>query len=431
MSYQVLARKWRPQQFDDVVGQEHVVRTLRNAIESDRVAHAYLFVGPRGTGKTSTARIFAKALNCEQGPTISPCDQCDGCKEIMEANSLDVLEIDGASNNSVDKVRELRENVQYTSAHSRFKIYIIDEVHMLTTSAFNALLKTLEEPPKHVKFMFATTEPQKIPATILSRCQRFDLRRIPTREIMKRLSEMAQSENVTIDEKALLAIARGAEGGLRDAQSALDQIISFRGNEISEEDVLSVFGLASWHSLEGLSAAVLTGDVPTLIEIVSRLDAQGKDMQRLVLELLEHFRNLLVYSYTDSPANLEDLTETQQAALKDQKKLTDSPKVLRITHMLTETENRLRYALSKRILVETALIRCARAATVVTIDEVITEINRLRAVLASGGRAAQGEDRPAENTSGPQIPAIKKTLNTQQNRTREKPRSPRQRRPRA
>ena len=253
MSYEVLARKWRPQQFDDVVGQDHVTQTLKNAITSERIAHAYLFVGPRGIGKTSVARIFAKALNCEEGPTETPCDKCDSCREIATGTNLDVIEIDGASNNSVDQIRDLRETVKYAPNHGTFKVYIIDEVHMLSNAAFNALLKTLEEPPPHVKFIFATTEPEKILATIVSRCQRFDLRRIPVGLIIDRLKGIAEAEGITIDDDALLAVARGAEGGMRDAQSALDQLISFCGKSIKEENVLSVFGLVAREKLEGLA----------------------------------------------------------------------------------------------------------------------------------------------------------------------------------
>ena len=281
MAYEVLARKWRPQKFDDVVGQEHVTQTLKNAIKGDRVAHAYLFVGPRGVGKTSTARIFAKALNCEKGPTATPCDQCDSCKEIMAGNNLDVLEIDAASNTGVDNVRDLRDNVRYAPSRGPFKIYIIDEVHMLSTAAFNALLKTLEEPPKHVKFVFATTEPQKVPATILSRCQRFDLRRISVKDIVKRLTEVAEAEKIEIDEDAMLAIARGAEGGLRDAESSLDQLIAFRGKNIGEEDVLSVFGLVARHALDELAVAVLKGNIVAAIKLVAEMDESGKDIQRV------------------------------------------------------------------------------------------------------------------------------------------------------
>ncbi len=378
MSYEVLARKWRPQQFDDVVGQDHVVRTLRNAIETERIAHAYLFVGPRGTGKTSMARIFAKALNCEKKLTASPCDACDICKEIIAGNNLDVLEIDGASNNSVDQIRDLRESVRYAPARSRFKIYIIDEVHMLSMSAFNALLKTLEEPPTHVKFIFATTEPQKLPATIISRCQRFDLRRIAAGQMVQRLQEVANAEKITIEETALLAIARGAEGGLRDAESALDQLIAFRGDKITEEDVLSVFGLVAWSTLEDLVDSVLKGDISEVIKLIAQLDERGKDLQRLILELLEYFRNLLVVIYTDGVGALQDLTKTQIDVLKQQGTLSEPPRVLQMVEVLTETEGRLRYTLSKRILVETSLIRCARVSVVVSIDQILEQLNTLK-----------------------------------------------------
>src|SRR5207249_495044 len=245
MSYQVIARKYRPQRFQDVVGQEHVTQTLSHAIQQNRIAHAYLFCGPRGTGKTTVARIFAMCLNCTGGPRVGFEENDPRCREIAEGRSLDVLEIDGASNNGVEQVRELRETCKYAPANSRFKIYIIDEVHMLTTAAFNALLKTLEEPPEHVKFMFATTDPEKVLPTILSRCQRFDLRRIPAALIAKHLAEIAKKEKVKIDQPALYAIARGADGAMRDAESTLDQLISFCGDKIEEGDVLSMFGLAA------------------------------------------------------------------------------------------------------------------------------------------------------------------------------------------
>src|SRR5215831_7192662 len=245
MAYQVIARKYRPQRFSDVIGQKHVTQTLANAIEQKRIAHAYLFCGPRGTGKTTIARIFAKCLNCTKGPSVTFPDDDLRCVEIAEGRSLDVLEIDGASNNGVEQVRELRETCKYAPASSRFKIYIIDEVHMLTKEAFNALLKTLEEPPAHVKFMFATTEPEKVLPTILSRCQRFDLRRIPVSLIVPHLAHIAKNEKVKVEGAALEAIARGADGGLRDAESALDQLISFCGEQILEADVLSMFGLTA------------------------------------------------------------------------------------------------------------------------------------------------------------------------------------------
>ncbi|MCK5528383.1 MAG: DNA polymerase III subunit gamma/tau [Kiritimatiellae bacterium] len=385
MGYEVLARKWRPQQFEDVVGQGHVTQTLRNAIDNSRLAHAYLFVGPRGIGKTSLARIFAKALNCAEGPTGSPCDKCDSCKEITAGNNLDVLEIDGASNNGVDQVRDLRDAVRYAPTRGPFKIYIIDEVHMLSTAAFNALLKTLEEPPPHVKFIFATTEPDKVLATIISRCQRFDLRRIPTNLIMERLLLIADDEGVTVDEDALLAIARGAEGGLRDAESALDQLIAFRGNTIVESDVLAVFGLVSRSVMENFANWIIDGDVQAILTTVADLDESGKDLRRLIMEMIGYFRNLLVCLYVADAANGLDMPESQIVILKDQAKKTNSGRIVRVVEILTEAEGRMRMALSGRTLLETTLIRCARAATVVTLEEILDKVNALRS--GDGGGA--------------------------------------------
>src|SRR3989442_15605116 len=306
MSYQVIARKYRPQRFSDVVGQEHVTQTLANAIKLKRTAHAYLFCGPRGTGKTTIARIFAKCLNCTDAPKVD-CDDQDACSiEIAEGRSLDVIEIDGASNRGIEEIRELRDTVKYAPASSKFKIYIIDEVHMLTKEAFNALLKTLEEPPAHVKFIFATTEPQKVLPTILSRCQRFDLRRIPAGLIVKHLKEIAKKEKVSIDDAALAAIARGAEGGLRDAESALDQLIAFCGSKIAEKDVLSVFGLVAHDKLAALTDAIIDGEANTALTIVKELDEVGKDLQRLLGDLLDHYRNLLVLSLGGGTLDVAD-----------------------------------------------------------------------------------------------------------------------------
>ena len=384
MAYEVLARKWRPQQFSDVVGQEHVAQTLRNAIANDRIAHAYLFVGPRGIGKTSTARIFAKALNCAEGPTITPCDKCDSCREIMRGCSLDVIEIDGASNTGVDNIRELRENVMFAPARGPCKIYIIDEVHMLSSGAFNALLKTLEEPPAHVKFIFATTEPQKILSTIISRCQRFDLRPISMRQIVEHLRKISDAEKVQITDDALLAIARGAEGGMRDAESALDQLMAFCGGEISEQDVMSVFGLVAREQLEKLMNAVLDGDVAQGIELVDELDRSGKDVRRVLLELLQYLRNLLVLIYAEGATSALDVTAVQIETMKKQVERTDPARILRMVSILTEADEKMRHSLSRRTLLEVAVIQCARAVLEVPMNRVIAELVKMKDMVLSG-----------------------------------------------
>ncbi len=387
MTYEVLARKWRPQRFEDVVGQEHVTKTLQNAVIKDRIAHAYLFVGSRGIGKTSIARIFAKALNCQASEGSKPCCKCDSCKEIAEGNSLDVYEIDGASNNGVEQVRELRETVVYAPSRGPYKIYIIDEVHMLSSGAFNALLKTLEEPPRHVKFMFATTEPEKILPTIISRCQRFDLRRISTPKIVERLQLIAATDGINVTQDALLAIARGAEGGLRDAESAFDQLISFCGKDITEEDVLSVFGLVSREALDKLGFAVLNGDIKSIISLISGLDNNGKDMQRLAMELMTYFRALLICLNIDDPSSALDLTDSQLDTLKSHASHTDTSKVLRVITFLEQAIDKMRYALSRRVLLEIALVRSGKAAVTVSLDEILGQLNELKKNMTSAGMA--------------------------------------------
>jgi DNA polymerase-3 subunit gamma/tau len=397
--YEVLARKYRPRQFSEVVGQQHVTQTLTNALQRNRIAQAYLFVGPRGVGKTTIARILAKALNCEKGPTPTPCDVCDSCKQIAQGGHLDVLEIDGASNNGVDQVRDLRDSVRYAPARGPYKVYIIDEVHMLSIGAFNALLKTLEEPPPHVKFIFATTEPQKVPATILSRCQRFDLRRIATRDMVAHLTMIAKAEHVKIDEAALLAVARGAEGGLRDAESALDQLMTFCGKEITEANVLSVFGLVSWTSLEQLVEALLKGDIPRLLRLIAELDEAGKDLHRLTAEILEYLRNLMVMAHAADVLGERELADAQLVTLRKQAGLVSAGRLASVVEVLIEAQGQIRHALARRTVLEVALIRAARTATVATLDEVLSA---LAGVELLAGPVVAGDAPPA--VSPPVVP---------------------------
>ncbi len=395
MSYQVIARKYRPQRFADVVGQEHVTQTLANAIAQKRIAHAYLFVGPRGTGKTTIARIFAKCLNCTDGPKVDFAPDDPRAREITEGRSMDVLEIDGASNRGIDEVRALRETVKYAPASSRFKIYIIDEVHMLTKEAFNALLKTLEEPPAHVKFMFATTEPEKILPTILSRCQRFDLRRIPTALIVRHLADIARQENVKIDAAALHAIARGADGGMRDAESTLDQLISFCGGEIAEGDVLAMFGLAAGGQILALAEGVLAGETEKALRQLNDLAQQGKDLGRLVSELLAHFRNLLIFHVSSGNLSLIEASESEAAALKEQSARLNADALMRMLEVLTECEGRLRDTTSKKILLEVTLLKMIEARNAISIDAVLKQVQQLRTEAAGGAPRTAPKSVPA------------------------------------
>ncbi|MDB6147721.1 MAG: polymerase subunit gamma and tau [Spartobacteria bacterium] len=377
MSYEVFARKYRPQTFDDLVGQTHVSRTLKNAVEQNRLAHAYLFVGPRGVGKTSTARILAKALNCIHGPTITPCGICDNCKEIAGGNSLDVIEIDGASNNSVEDVRELRDNVRYAPAKGRYKIYLIDEVHMLSSAAFNALLKTLEEPPPHVKFIFATTEPQKVLATILSRCQRFDLHRIPANLIAQHLQFIAGKEKITLEPAAAHAIARGAEGGLRDAESMLDQLVAFCGENIAEADVLNIFGFTSRQSVAGFTENILRGKTADAVQLLHDQCEAGKDMMKLMSDLISYLRDLLVFKVKPDALS-DDVDADLQKSLAAQAELIETDRLLELIDQFAEAEGRMKWAPNKKLHFEVALIRAVQTLGQVTLNEVIENLNALR-----------------------------------------------------
>lgn len=377
MTYQVFARKYRPQTFDDLVGQTHVSRTLKNAVEQNRLAHAYLFVGPRGVGKTSTARILAKALNCVNGPTVTPCGVCDNCKEITAGNSLDVIEIDGASNNSVEDVRELRDNVRYAPAKGKYKIYLIDEVHMLSSAAFNALLKTLEEPPPHVKFIFATTEPQKVLPTILSRCQRFDLHRIPANLIAQHLQFIAGKEKITLEPAAAAAIARGAEGGLRDAESMLDQLVAFCGEKIAEADVLNVFGFTSQQTVASFTDKILRAATADAVQLLHEQCESGKDMMKLMSDLISYLRDLLVYKVKPDALS-EDVDPNEQKSLAAQAQLIETDRLLELIDQFADAEGRMKWAPNKKLHFEVALIKAIQTLSQVTLNEVIENLNALR-----------------------------------------------------
>ncbi|HUE49808.1 MAG TPA: DNA polymerase III subunit gamma/tau [Candidatus Dormibacteraeota bacterium] len=397
MSYEVFARKYRPQTFDDLVGQTHVSRTLKNAVAQNRLAHAYLFVGPRGIGKTSTARILAKALNCVNGPTVTPCGVCDNCREIAAGNSLDVIEIDGASNNSVEDVRQLRDNVRYAPAKGRYKIYLIDEVHMLSPAAFNALLKTLEEPPAHVKFIFATTEPQKVLPTILSRCQRFDLHRIPANLIAQHLQFIAGKEKITLEPAAAHAIARGAEGGLRDAESMLDQLVAFCGETIAEADVLNVFGFTSEQTVVDLTGHVLRSEAAGALELLYQQCEGGKDMMRLMSDLIGYLRDLLVFK-AKPDALSEDVDLDLQKSLAAHAELIATDRLLELIDQFAAAEGRMKWAPNKKLHFEVALIRAIQSLNQATLDEVIENLSALR-----GGKMATAKEVaiPATGVSDP------------------------------
>lgn len=366
MSYQVIARKWRPQTFDDVVGQDHVVRTLRNAIARGRIAHAYLFVGPRGTGKTSLARIFAKALNCTDGPKADFSPDDPSVRAIADGTHLDVIEIDGASNNGVEQVRDLRETARYAPAQGRYKIYIIDEVHMLSTAAFNALLKTLEEPPEHVKFVFATTDVQKVLPTILSRCQRFDLKPIPPALIVERLKRIAAAEGIQVAEAALASVARLADGGMRDAQSILDQLISFCGSRIEESDVLEVYGLVSAETVAELAGAVAAGDDRRIVALVDECDAAGRDLVRLLADLQAAVREALLASIAAGGKS----DRLGGAALTTEQ-------LTRMLDALREGEGGVKLGLAEKINFEVTLLKAVEASRARAIDSLIKELASL------------------------------------------------------
>jgi DNA polymerase III, subunit gamma and tau len=384
MSYIALYRKWRPSVFEDVVEQEHVVKTLRYSVSNDRIAHAYLFCGTRGTGKTTMAHILSRAINCLSPKNGDPCNECEICREILSGSSMDVLEMDAASNNSVDNVREIRDEVIYAPSHARYKVYIIDEVHMLSTGAFNALLKTLEEPPAHVVFILATTEPHKLPATILSRCQRFDFRRITVDSIIERLSDISTASNVNLDKDALRLIAKMSDGALRDAISLLDQCISLGKTEITFDDVLSVIGIVNDTFIASLVDSILDRDITNILNSVDRLVMDGKDIPHFVSDLILYFRNLLICNITNNPGDIIDLPADVLDTMKKQCNKTVQDEIMYIIKELSTLEYSLKWATNPRIMLEVTLVKLCETNAPLTDSNLIERIEMLEKKLNSG-----------------------------------------------
>ena len=385
MSYLVLARKWRPQRFEEVVGQQPIIQTLQNAIRSKRVAHAFLFAGPRGVGKTSVARILAKALNCVNGPTPTPCNQCDACLEITKTIAPDVFEIDGASNTGVDHVRDLQETIKYLPQKYRYKVYIVDEVHMLSTPAFNAFLKTLEEPPAHVIFIFATTEPHKIIETVIDRCQRYDFKKIPSLLIFEKLQALAKDEEITISPNALQLISREADGSLRDAQSLLDQVITYAGKAVNDEDVAEILGIVDTKVLGEISHAVFTQDLKKCLEIIEHVFTYGIDVRQFYRGLLEHFRNLMVAKISTNPQLFPDLSPKEIEELTNQIRKVSLEKLQLILKSLIESEGYIYRAPLPRVILEAIILRLATIPPVASLKEILERLGKLQEKLGNSG----------------------------------------------
>ena len=381
MAYEVIARKWQPQTFADVVGQQHIIKTLQNELLQNRMAHAYLFVGPRGIGKTTIARIFAKAMNCHQAPTAEPCCQCQSCQDIATGNNLDLIEIDGASNNSVDDIRQLREEVLYSPVNSRYKVYIIDEVHMLSANAWNALLKTIEEPPAHAKFLFATTEAHKVLPTVVSRCQRFDLQRITFKLIIEQLQKIAMAENIKITDEALEVIARAAEGGMRDAQSLLDQMTAFvsaDNSQITADQVLVIFGMTSVVDMEKLIIAILGNDKPGVISSIHQLALQGKNLEKLFDDILTFLRGIQICQIIKDPATILETGDDMIQLYQKVGKTTAADTIQKLLEYFSPVGRSLREAMNKQVFLESILLKGMRMAHAVDIEDLISRLNQLR-----------------------------------------------------
>ena len=403
MSYIVFARKYRPQGFNEVVGQSHITTTLKNAITQNRVAHAYIFAGPRGVGKTTTARILAKALNCEKGPTDNPCSICSSCLEITQGASLDILEIDGASNRGIDEIRNLRENVKFAPSKGRFKVYIIDEVHMLTQEAFNALLKTLEEPPAHVKFIFATTQAHKVPPTILSRCQRFDFRRISIKDIVASLKAIAKSEGLKVDDEVLILIAKHSDGSMRDAQVVLDQISSNTFGNISVEDASKILGAVSDDILFNLADSIKAHDPVSALKMIGSLADEGKDAAQVILYLIEHFRNLSVMKVANDPSSLIDASCEKIKLYEEQSRKFSVEEILYIVYTLSSTLDFVRKTNMARVPFEVAMVKLTRRGSILQLSELLERLDKIEKSLSrttDGSvslRATEGSEAISKN----------------------------------
>lgn len=382
--HKALYRAYRPQTFKDVVGQEHIIKTLKNQIQNNNVGHAYLFCGTRGTGKTSTAKIFARAVNCEDSVNEEPCNECEVCKDILNDNNMDVIEIDAASNNSVDDIREIRENVKYTPAKCKYKVYIIDEVHMLSQGAFNALLKTLEEPPSYVIFILATTEPHKIPATILSRCQRFDFKRVTVKDMSSRMKEICEDVNIEVDDRALNLIARNSQGALRDALSILDQCMSFSENKIEYKDVVDLLGTVNVEQLFEMADYVIKEDTKKCLEILNEFVIWGKDIKNLIDDLIDHFRNLMVCKVSNDLDEIISLPEEIIDQLKSQAETIETNEIIRILNILSITQDDIKASSNPRVLAEVSIMKLSQPMFDDSKEALLKRISNLEEVIRSG-----------------------------------------------
>ena len=421
MSYTALYRKWRPTSFEEVRGQDHIVKTLKNQINSGRIGHAYLFCGTRGTGKTSIAKIFARAVNCEHPVDGSPCGECSMCRQIAEGASLNVVEIDAASNNGVENIRDIREQVQYPPTDGRYRVYIIDEVHMLSIGAFNALLKTLEEPPSYVIFILATTEVHKIPITILSRCQRYDFKRISIDTIAGRLAELTQAEQIDVDDRALRYVARAADGSMRDALSLLDQCVAFHfGEKLTYDNVLEVLGAVDNRVFSKLFQAVLASDTKACIREIEEMIIQGRDLSQLVNDFVWYMRNLLIAKTTDEPGDMLDMSEENLAVLKEEAAGVDTEMLMRYIRIFSELSGQLRYASQKRILVEIAFIKLTTPSMEQNLDSILQRITlleqkmqempdnlqKLASLAPAAGQAASSKTAVVETSPEPKTVSL-------------------------